>query len=49
MLGPVNLDAAFYRRRAKDERAIDKVVQAGWDQNAFEEGVNPDAKRSGTA
>jgi hypothetical protein len=37
MLRPVDLQTALHHRRAKDERAIDEVVQAGGDQNALKE------------
>ena len=47
MLSPVDLNAAFDRRRAKDKGAVDEVMQASRDQNAFEEGVHPDAERAG--
>ena len=47
MLCPVDLQSALYHRRAKDERAIDEVVQAGGDQDALKEDVNPHPKRPG--
>jgi hypothetical protein len=49
MLRPVDLNTAFHRRRAEDERAVDEVVQSGWDQNAFQEGVHPHASAPGRA
>ena len=36
MLRPVDLNAALYRRRAEDKRAVDKVVQSGWDVGTME-------------
>ncbi len=47
MFSPVNLNAPFNRRRAKDKGTVDEVMQTGRDQNAFEEGVDPDAQRTG--
>ena len=47
MLCPVDLQSALHHRRAKDERAIDEVVQAGGDQDALKEDVNPHPKRPG--
>lgn len=49
MLRPVDLNSALNRRRAEDERAVDEVVQSGWDQNAFQEGIHPHAQRPGGA
>ena len=47
VLRPVDLNPPFHRRRAKDERTVDEVVQSGWDQNAFQEGIDPYAQRTG--
>ena len=47
VLRPVDLNTAFHCRRTEDERTIDKVVQSGWDQNAFQEGIHPHAQRTG--
>ena len=47
MLCPVDLQSALHHSRAKDERAIDEVVQAGGDQDALKEDVNPHPKRPG--
>ena len=49
VLRPVDLNPALNRRRAEDERTVDEVVQSGWDQNAFQEGIHPDTERTGRA
>ena len=49
VLSPVDLQTALHDRRAKDERAIDEMVQAGGDQDALKENVDPHPKRPGRA